>query len=204
MRLAFDKSGDRLKTAGINVLAVFSRLPLTWRGVGALVIGISLARWTWILFAPQTLSVFPPKSNIGVKESEKIFGTAAASNVPTNNTDAGLGNVHLVGVFTGKQAFAVFKTDEKTQRGFALGEDVVKGTKLTAVEADHVVLEHNGMRQQLFLENKSGKNKDTLALDQHSSTVGVDQAVSGWNQAQQAMKKDRTQKRMEKTKEVHE
>jgi type II secretory pathway component PulC len=109
----------------------------------------------------------------------------------------------LVGVFTGKQAFAVFKIDEKTQRGVALGDDVIKGTKLAEVEADHVVLEHNGMRQQLNLENKAGKNKDNLILEQHPTSIGVDQAVTGWNQAHQTMQKERTQMRLEKTKEVH-
>jgi len=203
MRLASDKSGDRLKIAGINVAAVFSRLPLSWHGVGALVVGISLARWTWILFAPQTLSVFPPKSDVGGKESEKIFGRVASNNAATNNNDVVLGNAHLVGVFTGKQAFAVLKMDEKTQRGVALGDEVVKGTKLIEVANDHVVLEHNGARQQLYLEFKTGKNKDNLILEQTSNVSGVEQAVAGWNQARQVIQKERTQLRQEKNKEVH-
>ena len=202
MRLATNKSGVRLKTAGINLKEVLLRLPFSWRGVGALVIGISLARWTWVFFSPQTLSVFPPKSDVGGKESERLFGTAAASGVATASVDAVLGNVHLVGIFTGKNAFAILKMDEKTQLGVALGDDIIKGTKLVEVNADHVVLEHNGLRQNLYLESKTAKNNDNTALGQSSSTAGVDQAVAGWNQAHQAMQKERAQMRPEKLKEV--
>lgn len=197
------KLGVRLTRVGTDLPAFVSWLPFSWRGIGALIAGMLLARWTWILFSPQPMSVFPPKSDLGSKESEVLFGRASSSSVATNSGNAALGNVHLVGVFTGKEAFAVLKTDEKTQRGVALGDDVVKGTKLVEVEADHVVLEHDGVRQTVYLESKAVKNKDSLVLGQPSSTPSVEQAVAGWNQAHQVMQKDRTQMRQEKNKEVH-
>jgi hypothetical protein len=93
-------------------------------------------------------------------------------------------------VFTGSHAFAVFKIDDKTQHGVALGEDIINGTKLIEVGADFAVLQHNGLSQRVNLENKSN-NKANVALDHPSSVSGVEQAVAGWNQANQDMKKQK-------------
>ena len=173
---------------GTRLLMVFSRLAFSWRGVGALVVGVLLARWTWILFAPHTLATLPTKSDADGKASDAIFGLSAAPDTVTKNADAVLGNVHLVGVFTGKQGFAVLKLDEKTQRGVALGEDIVKGTKLVEVEVDHVIIEHNGIRQRVSLESKSTNNKG-IVPESAASVSGVKQAVDTWNLAQQEMHK---------------
>jgi hypothetical protein len=174
---------------GTSLLTVFSRLPLSWRGVGAIVIGILLARWTWILFAPNNMAVFPAKADVVANTAETLFGVMAVSGVASTNGDAEIGNLHLIGVFTGSKAFAVFK-DDKTQHGVALGEDIIKGTKLIEVGADYAVLQHNGLSQRVNLENKSN-SKANVALDHPSSVSGVEQAVAGWNQANQDMKKQK-------------
>ncbi|GEM_PF-1158801 len=185
MKLATGKIGDQVELVGMGILTGFSRLSLSWRGVGVIVLGILLARWTWILFAPDTIAVLPAKPDTVGNSAEALFGLSA-SGVAMPNGDAELGNVHLVGVFTGSKAFAVFKIDDKTQHGAALGEDIIKGTKLIEVGADYVLLQHNGLSQRVNLENKSN-NKDRLALEHPSPVSGVDQAVAGWNQANQEM-----------------
>lgn len=201
MSLEDFKRGVLLKRFSPNLTVALSWLPNLWPGLGALLIGMLLARWTWIFFGPQPPSIFPPKSDLGGKESETFFGKAAASAVTSNSGESVLGNVHLMGVFSGKESFAVLKIDDKTQRGVALGEEVIKGTKLIEVDADHVILEHNGTRQQLYLESKTGKDK--AAQQQPSVVTGVDQAVAGWNQAHQMLQNERTQMRQDKAKEVH-
>lgn len=188
MRLGTGKLRGQVEMVGTGVLAVFSRLPLSWRGVGVIIVGVLLARWTWILFAPHTLAVLPAKSDSGGNATEVLFGVASTSTGLESTGDAELGDVHLVGVFTGSQGFAVFKLDEKTQRGVALGEEIIKGTKLTEVGADYAVIDHNGLSQRLKLENKSN-NKDSLVMDHPKAVSGVSQAVEGWNQANQEMQK---------------
>lgn len=172
-----------------SILPIFSRLPFSWRGVGALVVGVLLARWTWILFAPHSLVVLPPKPEMDGAATNMLFGIAAASSVAVPGGDAVLGTVHLIGVFSGKKGFAVLKINDKTQRGVALGEDVIKGAKLVEVAVDHVLIEYNGLRQRVNLETKSANNKESVSLEQPSAISGVKQAVAGWSQAQQEMQK---------------
>ncbi len=203
MRFGAEKFVSRVEMTGMGVVTVLSRLPLSWRGVSALIIGALLARWTWIFFAPYTLSVFPPQAEVGGNLSESLFGVAASGAGLNSNANTKLGNVQLTGVFSGKHGFAVLKLDDKTQRGFALGDEVIKGTRLVEVHADYVVLEHEGARQQVNLEFKAPKNKESAMMEQPSSTTGVAQAVAGWNQANQAMQHDRAQSHMEKMKEAH-
>jgi type II secretory pathway component PulC len=203
MRIGAEKFISRVEMAGISVVTALSRLPLSWRGVGALIVGALLARWTWILFAPNTLSVFPSQSNAGGKVTEALFGVPESGGGVNSNANAKLGNVQLVGIFTGKHGFAVLKLDEKSQRGFALGDEVIKGTKLVAVNADYVLLEHDGVTQKLNLEVKEPKNKESVVMEQPESSTAVAQAVAGWNQASQKLQHDRNKLRMEKMKEMH-
>jgi hypothetical protein len=203
MRIGAEKFVSRVELAGTGMVAVISRLPFSWRGLGALIIGALLAKWTWILFAPQSLSVFPTQTDAGGKVSEAMLGEPSSDAKSNSNANAKLGNIQLVGIFTGTHGFAVLKIDEKTQRGVALGDEVIKGTKLAEVNADHVVLEHNGVRQKVNLELNEPKNKESVVMQQPASTTSVDQAVVGWNQANQKMKNDRNQLHKEKLRETH-
>lgn len=151
--------GAWIEMAGARARAVFFNLPLSWRGVGALVVGILLARWTWALFEPHTFAVLPAKSE-SAEASAALFGTAAPV-ATTDSTESGkVSALRLVGVFSGKHGFAILRMDEKRQIGVALGEEAYKGAKLVEVAADYVLLEHNGTRQRINLENKFAGNAD--------------------------------------------
>jgi len=188
MGLGVGKVAIQLETAYTAVLAVFSRLPVSWRGIAAVVIALLLARWTWILFAPQTMAVLAPKPDIAKEISNTIFGTEASTTVTSYSSL--LPSVHLLGVFTGKHGFAVLKLDEKNQRGVALGEEIINGIRLIKVESDHVVLEHNGMRQQVNLENKYANSKG-LIVEPATSSPSVEKAMAEWTQGRQTMQKGR-------------
>lgn len=179
-------------TVGARVLAVFSRLPLSWSGLGALVVGALLARWTWILFAPHTLAVLPPKPEVTGAAAESLFGAVAASGVAAATGGSTIPGVKLIGVFAGKHGFAVLRLDEKRQLGVALGEEVAPGTKLVEVAADHVLLEHNGLRQRVNLEDKFADSKGlTVERAALSATPNAARAMAEWNQARQEMQKER-------------
>lgn len=151
-----------IEMAGARIAAVFLRLPLSWRGAGALVVGVLLARWTWVLLGPHTLTVFPAKPEF-VEASAALFGLPSPASTPVSTGVGEVSAPHLVGVFSGKRGFAILRLDEKRQVGVVLGEEVHKGNKLVEVAADYVLLERNGTRQRVNLEGKvtgnTGDNK---------------------------------------------
>ncbi|TAJ77818.1 MAG: hypothetical protein EPO42_09145 [Gallionellaceae bacterium] len=193
MRLGVGKIGVQVEMVGAGASAVFSRLPFSGHAFGAVVIGALLAKWTWILFAPHTLEVLPPKPEIVAEASAALFGVAASGAAATT-VGAVVSNVRLLGVFSGKQGFAVFKLDEKSQHGVALGEEVSPGNKLVEVADDHVLIEHNGARQRVNLENKFADSKGLVVEPSAlSSTPNAERAVAEWNKARQEMQKKREQ-----------
>ena len=163
---------------GPRVWAFLLRLPLSWRGVGALIVGILLARWTWVFIEPHTLSVFPAKSE-SAGSSVTLFGVAT----PTDRVDSiETGNLtapQLVGVFSGKHGFAIFRLDEKRQVGVGLGEEVYKGTKLVEVAADYVLIERNEVRQRINLEGKSAVNTENIVQAHPSPSALLAPAIDG-------------------------
>lgn len=189
MKFGAGKLVSGFENVGAGTSAVFSRLPFLWFGLGALVVGLLLARWTWLLFAPHSLSVLPPKPEVSGESAAALFGVAAdpGEAVALNSV---MPNVRLVGVFTGKQAFAVLRLDEKKQLGVALGEEVSKGVKLAEVASDHVLLELNGSRQRVNLENKFADSKGLVVdrpAQRSAAAPGVEQATADWNQARHEM-----------------
>lgn len=194
MSKVFGIVGGVGQTAGAGVQAVFSRLNILWQVLGVLVVGILLAKWTWIIFAPQTLSVLPKQSGYS-GAVVPLFGMVAASAVEITPTVATLPDVILVGVFTGKQGFAVLKLDENKQQGVALGGEVSAGTKLVEVTADYVMLERNGVKHRVNLENKYAGSKGIQAVSGTAATSAMspaaDNAMLEWNKARREIQKRR-------------
>ncbi len=169
--------------------AIFSRWTPSWYTLGAVILGGLLAKWTWILFSPHALSVFPAKQEVAATASDTLFGVAVLPEAITSNAAPALPNVSLVGVFSGKQGFAVLKLDDKKQQGVALGEEVSAGTKLVEVAADHVLLERNGVRHRVNLENKFADSKGLTVRPSSSVSPAAEMAMANWNKARQEMQK---------------
>jgi len=129
--------------------------PFTWRSLNALILGVLLAKWFWILFAPHaTFTAAVPEYAAGL-EAGQLFGVAVSGGPATQGM--AVPNMQLIGVFAssaGKPGFAIIKLDDKRQVGVTEGEEVASGTKLLSVHADHVLLEHGGVQQRVNLENK--------------------------------------------------
>jgi len=133
-----------------------SSSPLIWRVLGALVLGVLLARWSWVLFAPHSTAIAVVPERGVTADAGRLFGTAVSVVSPSEGI--ALPNVHLTGVFAaraGQSGFAVLKLDDKRQVGVAVGESVVPGTKLLEVHLDYVLLERAGMRQRVDLDGKA-------------------------------------------------
>lgn len=153
MRLRW--SGASTGTVSERGAAAFSPSPLLWRGLGALVLGVMLARWSWLLLAPHATTVAVVPEHGATVEAGRLFG-AAVFGAPTPG-GAALPNVRLVGVFaaeTGKPGFAVLKLDDKQQVGVVVGESVVPETRLLEVHPDYVLLERAGVQQRVDIEGK--------------------------------------------------
>ena len=156
-------------TIGDAAMAMLPRLsfywPLSWRGLSALIVGVLLANWFWVLFAPHAVfTAAVPERPAGL-EAGRLFGVVQSSDPASQGV--ALPNVQLLGVFAasaGKTGFAVLKLDDKRQVGVAEGEEVASGTRLVEVHADYVLLEHAGIQQKVNLENKyaGSANKGTL------------------------------------------
>ena len=136
-------------------MATLSRIPFSWRAISALILGVLIANWFWIFFAPHaTFTTAVPERSAGI-EAEQLFGTVQSNESATQGI--ALPNVKLLGIFAanaGKPGFAILKLDERTQVGVVEGEEVAVGTKLVGVFSDYVLLERAGVQQQVNLENK--------------------------------------------------
>jgi len=192
MKLGIGKIGAGFRTMSEGVPETLSRFSALWYLIGALVIGLMLARWTWILFSPQTLSVLPAK-NEGVSDATSgLFGVASQADQNQPATAAVImPSVRLVGVFSGNHGFAVLKLDDKRQLGVAIGEEIVNGTKLVEVAADHVLIESAGKRQRVDLESKAAAMKGAVVAQPSTQSLTVDQATAEWNKARQEMQNAR-------------
>ena len=136
-------------------LAILARSPLSWRGLGALLMGILLARWVWIFFAPQAMAIAVVPEHGTALEAGRLFGHAASG--AGSAQGMALSNVQLVGVFAAspdQPGFAILKLDDKRQVGVAVGGIVVPGTKLFAAHPDYVLLESGGVQQRVNLIGK--------------------------------------------------
>lgn len=163
-------------TAGDVVANTLSRLayfwPFSWRSISALVLGVLLAKWFWILFAPNAAFTASTPERAAEHEAGKLFGEVATTESVTQGS--ALPNVKLLGVFTGsigRSGFAVLKVDER-QYGVAEGEEIAGGTKLISVHADHVMLERAGVQYRINLEDKYAGSPNRPGLLSSGPTTG--------------------------------
>ena len=144
-----------LRALGGGAAGIVARLPLLWYGMGALALGMLLAKWSWVLFAPHATATIPVPEHKAATEADRLFGVTVTDVSPVQGV--ALQNVALVGVFAtnGKRpGFAVLRIDGK-QMGVVAGGVVVAGTKLQEIHPDYVLLERGGIQQLVNLEGKA-------------------------------------------------
>jgi general secretion pathway protein C len=135
-------------------LAAIMQRVFSWQALGAALLGIVLARWTWVLFAPASPAM-PPASWEASGDAGRLFGTAIVANAGDLST---VGNIKLIGVFAHRtQGFAVMQVDEK-QIGVAQGDEIKPGVRLAETHADHVVIEQGGIRHRVDMSGISAPN----------------------------------------------
>jgi general secretion pathway protein C len=122
-------------------------------------LGVVLAYWSWVWFAPTAVPRAPAAVQLAGRASSAggLFGAATQG---SGAAAAGSGALRLMGVMAaagGQGGQAVLRLDGKRSLAVLEGEDIVPGLRLAEVHVDHIVLERNGVRETLALPEKSGK-----------------------------------------------
>lgn len=147
--ISWPKGGKPSISAAPYAGAMIARAgPLfSWWALAAILLGVMLARWTWLLFTPHS-AVMPPAVGEVSTDAGHVFGTATG---PAAVATVAAGNIQLVGVFANRtKGFAIMQVDGK-QIGVAQGEDVKPGLRLAETHPDHVVLDQSGVAQRVDL-----------------------------------------------------
>lgn len=124
------------------------------------VAGVLLAKWSWVLFTPVSVSV-PLPANLEVSpHTEQLFGQAAVSTkVAQAAPTVPMPEMRLIGVFAHsrkKDAFAIMVVEGNRQVGVGVGDEIASGAKLVSVHADHVMVEFAGAQQRVELGKQAG------------------------------------------------
>lgn len=111
-----------------------------------------LAKHTWVLFAPAERTVPGDTTAVFPSQAGQLFGTVSVG------SSTALEGIRLLGIFSHPtRGFAVMQTPSG-QRGVGLGHEVAPGIRLAETHADHVVLERNGARHRLQLDEATVTN----------------------------------------------
>ncbi len=119
-------------------------------------LGLVLAYWTWVWFAPRAEPrVEAPSAQSGsIATAADLFGTQPRN--PKGAAATGLA-IRLLGVVAaarGRAGYAVVQLEGKDILAVHEGEDVAPGVRLAEVLPDHVMLERGGVRESLAWPEK--------------------------------------------------
>jgi hypothetical protein len=109
------------------------------------------AYWTVKIFTPAPTAAPPPLPPPPLRDPDaaaaaRMFGKVEVAQVAVAS------NIQAVGAFAaGRDSSAVLVVDGKPPRVFLVGQDVVPGTRLESIEADVIVLQSPGGRQEVRL-----------------------------------------------------
>lgn len=137
---------------GLELFAVFLNVVLFALG------GLILARWTLIFFVSAPLEL-PPKLEQTIS-TQLISVLAAHWFTPVSGQIAMATpriNFKLVGIYAStnsKPGFAVFKQADGKQLAVLINHEINSGIILQDIQPEAVVVEQQGNRQKLLLENR--------------------------------------------------
>ena len=125
-------------------------------------LGISLAHWTWVAFAPRAvassaLSSQPEAQRLGPAFKQGLFGMAqAGKSAPVAEASPASG-IKLLGVLsrgvagTGR---AIFALDSGRPKTVEAGAQIAQGFVLKEVHSDYVLVLRNGSVERMKLDRR--------------------------------------------------
>jgi len=115
-----------------------------------ILLGLVLAYWTWIWFAPRAAprAEPAPAQGISLQSARGLFGVAPSKQaaVPTGIAIKLLGVAAATG---NRSGYAVLQFDAKQILAVEEGEDIAPGIRLAEVHSDHVILDRGGVHETL-------------------------------------------------------
>lgn len=65
-------------------------------------------------------------------------------------------NLKLLGRITGEGGSAILKTPDGSERGYSVGEEIMSGVTLEAINPSYIVISQNGALERLTIEDRGG------------------------------------------------
>lgn len=118
----------------------------------AVLLGVVLAYWTWVWFAPRT----QPRAEPAAVKSGSVATAGAIFGVAQRKQEAsapatGIA-IRLLGVVAAagdRDGYAVVQLEAKEIVAVPEGEEVAPGIRIAEVHPDHVILDRGGARETL-------------------------------------------------------
>ena len=128
-----------------------------------LLLGLVLAYWTWIWFAPRPEPRAPDLNEAGdraagrAQDAYRLFGGAGRNGNAAAPAARGISLLGIVAASGDRLGYALLRLDGKQTVAVPQGAEVEPGLRLVEVQVDHIVLERSGGREKLAWPQKAGK-----------------------------------------------
>ena len=122
-----------------------------------LLLGLVMAYWTWVWFAPDPESRAPAAADtVGrVTSASGLFGSSQRGRNDAAPTGIAIKLLGVAAATAGKRGYAVVELETREILAVREGNDIVSGVRLAEVHSDHVILERNGARESLVWPSKT-------------------------------------------------
>lgn len=158
-----------------------------------LLLAWQLAYWTWVFMAPPRVAS-APAARAGADPAllAGLFGATGPATTAT--AAAGLRLKGVVAPTPGVAASAIFSTGSGKDVAVYIDREVVAGTTLAEVHADHVVVERAGVRSRIDLETPRpraaarGANSRTLGFRVNVARTGANNYSLSRKELDQALR----------------
>lgn len=149
-----------LDRSGLAQTAVVSLVTLA----ALLLLGVVLAYWTWVWFAPRPEPRAQPLADpVGrIASANSLFGSVRRDRNIAAPTGIAIKLLGVVAASGGRRGYAVVQLEARQILAVHEGEDIAPGIRLAEVHADHVILERNGTRETLAWPERKPSVKPTV------------------------------------------
>lgn len=119
--------------------------------VAVALLGLVLAYWTWVWFAPRAepRSAGAAAPSASAASASALFGNVQRMQVAAAPTGIAIRLLGVVAASEGRRGYAVVQLDAKEILAVHEDEDVAPGVRLAEVHPDHVILVRGGARETL-------------------------------------------------------
>ena len=162
----------------VNVAQTVLVSSLTLGAVALL--GAVLAYWTWAWFAPRA----EPRMEASTVQSGSVasagglFGSVPRGQATAAPTGIAITLLGVVAASGGRRGYAVVQLEGKQILAVHEGEDIAPGIRLAEVDADHVILDRNGVRETLAWPQRPGSAPASAQFDRTAAAQATAAAAA--------------------------